>query len=197
MAKKTGWFADPAGRHRLRYRDGGWTAWVFDAQGTTVDSAGAEFIDRRRRRRIVVGIIAALAGTLFLAGCLAFVDQALRGEELRGVDEAIAEMDTWRLPPDVQQAERADRVQRGSIGAYGPSVTRWYVPASGRSPADALQDFARSLEHRGYDLVPSSEESLASSEPTWAGTLKFSKYADFTVGLDPDGHRIQVVVRPD
>ncbi len=40
-AGATGWFADPSGRHRLRYWDGErWTAHVSDGQGQMVDPLG-------------------------------------------------------------------------------------------------------------------------------------------------------------
>lgn len=195
VAVRTGWFSDPVRRHRLRYRDGEWTAWVSDGRETGVDPGGVELIGQRRRRRIVVGMVAAVAGTLLLVGCFALVDRAMRSEEVRGVDEAIAEVDGWRLPPAVQRASRPDRVERGAFGATGPTVARWYVPAPGTSPADALQEFSRSLRAQGYDLTETPAVPGKASS-TWDGHLRFSKYADFTVGLDGSGERIEVLIRP-
>jgi hypothetical protein len=154
-----------------------------------------EFIRQRRRRRIVISIVAGVAAAVLLVGCFALVDRAMKSEELPGVDDTIAEMNDWQLPPTVQQAARPDRVERGAFGATGPTVTRWYVPAPGTSPADALQDFARSLKVQGYDLVKTPGVPGEYSA-IWDGTFKFSKYADFTVELDASGNRIEVVIHP-
>jgi hypothetical protein len=40
-ARPPGWYADPAGRHRLRYWDGGtWSQWVSDTGDVALDPDG-------------------------------------------------------------------------------------------------------------------------------------------------------------
>ena len=74
---RDGWFADPAGRHRVRYWDGwAWTAWVANGQQPFFDTADqlATAVDGARPATAMLwGLsLGGLAGSASIVGALAF-----------------------------------------------------------------------------------------------------------------------------
>jgi hypothetical protein len=192
VAARTGWFRDPLGRHRLRYRRGEWTAWVSDTgDGFASDALELDHLNRRYERRQFIGIIAAIAAVAILVGGVIL---AMHDAEFGGVDEAITEMNHWRLPSTVARSKRRDHVERGTLAATSPTVTRWYVPASGASPKGALNDLAHALKAQGYDLFSDVDLGEASQATRWSGHLKTSKYDSLEIALDRSGELVEVVV---
>jgi len=121
----------------------------------------------------------------------------MRDAEVSGLEEVVAEMNHWNLPPTVTRSTRSDQVERGTFAATTPTVTRWYDPVSGTSPEEALTALAAALKTQGYDLTEypplAGEPSTAAS---WDGGCKYSKYCRMTIGLDSSGTRVEVWISP-
>lgn len=187
---RTGWYADPTRRHRVRYRDGDWTAWVADALRPFEDEAGLDVAlhDAERRRRIgwVISIAAIVVGGLILVGCIALINDA----ETSGISEVRSEMSGWNLPPTVARS-KPDNIARGAFGASGPTVTR-YFKAVGTTTDVAVLDLVRALRSQGYSFYKTTDRT----GPSWTGDCHFNaSYCFFDIR--PYRDRIEVEAFPN
>jgi hypothetical protein len=151
----TGWFADPTGRHRLRYRDRQWTVSVADGDKVEQDPTGLREIDvARRRNRIIVGIALAICIPVLVLVVASISSYNQESNYQQDVHERLArafirELDSWQLPASVTRSTEPDRIE-----VNGPQnlvwVTRSFVPQPGFTANQAANDLVAGLRAQGY-----------------------------------------------
>ena len=154
---RTGWFRDPTGRHRLRYRDGRWTVYVADGDAVEQDPTGLRKIDKARLRdRIIAGIAVVVGIAVLVLVVTAISSYNQETNHLQDVHERIAqgyvrEMDGWHLPASVARSSEPD-----SVGVNGREdfvwVFRFFVAQPGFTKVQAANDLVTALRAQGYDV---------------------------------------------
>jgi hypothetical protein len=151
---KTGWFTDPTGRHRVRYRDPQWTVWVADAGDAERDPGDLSRIRRSRRRNRIIAIVAACLAVLLGIIVVTAMNRSARQQQ-RYYEAAPAEfkreMDHWVLPPSVTRSSKPD--DELVMDGTDAEVTRYFVAQPGFTTAQALDDLVVALKTQGYRFI--------------------------------------------
>jgi hypothetical protein len=150
-----GWFADPTGRHRVRYRDSNWTVWVADTGDAERDADGVTKIRRSRHRNFIlagiVGFLLAVLGLLAVAAISSYDQEVREQQQIYSARPGgfVREMDGWSLPPSVARSSKPD--DQMVIGSSA-SATRYFVAQPGFTTVQATNDLVASLRAQGYDM---------------------------------------------
>jgi hypothetical protein len=184
---KSGWYADPTHRYRVRYREGReWTAWVAaDDDGARLDPEGAA-VTPRRKGRLAIGLtVLAVFGLLFVGGLVAWVQagsqdarNAEQTFEASRPQQRVAEADAWHLPDTLTVS--STRVQAGK-------VIRSFSIAGSVNAESAAEELVAMLRRQGYDDL--EEDGVE----RWTGSCYASLGCRLSITVE--GNQVLVVLR--